>query len=160
MAHVDLDFLAKIELQAYKFRLLPDHWARYPNKHGLVWTGVSFKAANRALIPDVEGVYAFCLRPGVPWGPEVSYLLYIGETGRTLKKRYAEYLRESQGKGKPRPALSAMFQLYGDYLWFLYAPTPPNLAFEAEEDLLEAFWPPVNDKLPARLRQAQSALRR
>lgn len=160
MAHVDLNFVAKIALQAYTFQMVPDLWAKYPDRHGLAWTAVPFKPGNRVLIPDVDGVYAFCVRPGVPWGGEVSYLVYIGQTGRTLKKRYAEYVRESQGKGKPRPALSAMFQLYGEYLWFLYAPTPPNKAYEAEQDLLEAFWPPVNEELPAYLRPAKKALRR
>lgn len=161
MAHVDLAYLEKTALHTFSFLLQPASWARFAYPNPLVWETVQFTKANRAHVPRKDGVYGFLVRFGSPWGTHPpAYLMYIGETGRTLWERYGEYLRESEGKGKTRPALSRMFQLFPDDLFFTYAVTPPGEAFSVEQQLIKAFWPPLNDQLPAELRPAQKALRR
>jgi hypothetical protein len=83
--------------------------------------------------------------------------MYIGETGRTLRERFAEYLVEARSD-KIRPKLLRILPLYPDHLVFACAPLPANIApKDVESALIEALLPPGNDDVPATVRRPRKA---
>jgi len=149
----DIDFNKKAELLLYrrKFLLYPEHW-KDPLNHvqlNLTWHYIEFNRANRNAAPAKKGVYCFIVKPNTPNFFETNYLFYVGETTRTLRQRFKEYLNDQEGKGKPRPKVHEMLNLYKEYLFFYYAEIPNNNdVHETEEKLLNTFVPFINTKIP------------
>jgi hypothetical protein len=109
-------------------------------------------------IPSEKGVYAFLIQPRIAGNLNASYLMYIGQTGRTLRERFREYLLEAASP-KGRPKIRMLLNLYKDYLYFACAVVGPETSpGELESELLNAFMPPMNDELPVEVRSVNLAL--
>lgn len=143
-----------------KFILSPNQWSAYNNPVPLTWVGVKFDSSSAQSIPTKNGVYSFVVEPGICGHPAARYLLYIGRArGKTttLRARYKQYLTEKVA-AKGRPLIQSMLNLWADHLWFYYAPvtnkapvTNNQLIDQLEEDLIAAYLPPRNMKLPAHI---------
>lgn len=150
----DIDFFTKkaeIKLHIRKFLLYPKFWEDSSNHfmNKLNWKRKKFLHSNKSKIPIQKGIYCFVLKPTVPNFFETRYLLYHGQTSRTLRKRFEEYLDDQKGKGKPRPKVFEMLNLYKNYLYFYFAEiTSSTLIDEAEEKFLNTFIPQINTSIP------------
>jgi len=157
--YTDLAAFGELRLYSHEMIMMPRLWSALAAGSTLTlsWAVFPFKNTSRSQIPDEPGVYAFLVAPGTAGDLNVSYLMYIGETDRTLRERFAEYLREAQSD-RIRPKLLRILPLYPDHLLFACAPLPPSVVpRDIESALLEAFLPPGNDQVPASLRRPRKA---
>lgn len=155
-----IDLAASDELMRHSHTmiLMPRLWSSFTagSTTTLSWTALPFRDSFRSQVPDEPGVYAFLIVPGTG-NLHVSYLMYIGRTSRTLRKRFAEYLHEARSRAI-RPKLLRILPLYPDHLLFACAPLPSNVvAKDVESALLEAFMPPGNDQVPASVSRPRKA---
>ena len=141
----------------YTFRLLPKLWDHYQGPDDLEWTCVAFSRSTLEDIPDIPGVYAFCVRPSIGGNLCGAYLLYLGKTVR-LRRRCREYLARGEA-GRERPRIQTMLnQFYGTgYLRFCFARVSGTDPQSVEKMLLEACVPPACTALPASVRAAVNA---
>lgn len=147
------------ERSAYRteFMLYPAAWRGYKYARPLDWKTVRFHASERPKLPDEPGVYAFLIQPGVAPALNASYLVYVGET-TSLHRRFGDYLREAKGQGRaPRIQLYSLFKRFDGYVFFTYATLPAAERKLAELELLQAFTPPLNKRLPATIAAAERA---
>ncbi len=153
------DLLVSDEMMRHRHDMvmLPRLWNAFSIGQALTWSVFRFNENSRVLIPNQQGVYAFLIAPGIAGDLNVSYLMYIGETERPLRTRFAEYLREAQSD-QIRPKLLRILPLYPDHLLFACAPLPSGVVpKDVEAALIEAFLPPGNDQLPATIRRPRRA---
>ena len=151
MYDLDFNFKGQLKLHIRKFLLFPGFWENAENQIelDLDWQHFEFTPENVNRIPDEHGIYCFVVKPFVSNFFETSYLFYIGETGRTLKIRYGEYLNDQLGKGKPRAKIFEMLNLYKDYLHFYCAVIDDKDEVEKNEDkLINSFVPAINTQIP------------
>jgi len=164
MAH---DFVAKadaLQADAKRFLLSPTRWRASRVKTPITWTYLPFTKANKNLVPEEAGVYAFIVSHDNNHFPGHGFIMYIGITGangngRTLRLRYGDYLREQQ-KNK-RPKIHYMLNKYPEDIKFAYSAIPdPAFDLEALElDLNDAILPPVVVKdFTAEIRQLVKAI--
>lgn len=149
----DIDFNQKGQLVIHrrKFILYPNYWKDQLNHIllNLHWEHLKFNEDNIDLAPEQKGVYCFVVKPDVPNFFKTSYLFYVGETSRTLKKRFKEYIEDQKGKGKPRPKVFEMLSLYKDYLHFYFAEIDnEDDIHKTEEKLINTFVPFINTDIP------------
>lgn len=142
----------------YSFRLSPSLWDQYRGPEHLDWKCVSFAASALKGIPNIPGVYAFCVRPSIAGNLCGSYLLYVGQTSRSLRTRCREYLTNAESD-RERPKLLRMLRIfYGtNYLRFCFADVRETDPALIEESLLEATVPPACTVFPASVRSAVAA---
>lgn len=152
------------EAKSYErsFILWPRSWRRYLEKpqHNFRWEQQPFCSSSLNKIPDVRGLYTFIVNPNIA-NHRCSYLMYLGITTRqTLRKRFQQYLQEMKAS-KSRPRVNRLLNLYNEnYLFFCFARYNNQRELEAIEDnLLEAFIPPCNSDLPARVRRVIKGIR-
>jgi len=148
----DIDFKEKglLKLHVRKFFLHPDSWTD-PNNQvpiNLTWRSLKFIKSNLHKVPNQKGIYCFISKPKTSNFFETRYLFYIGKTTRTLRTRYNEYLRDLEGKGKPRPKVFEMLNLYDGYLYFYYTPIANNNDIsDIEDKLINTFIPHINSDI-------------
>ncbi|ELS32758.1 MULTISPECIES: hypothetical protein [Pseudanabaena] len=133
-----------------RFILSPENWRNYPNRTNLNWNKIQFLPENANQIPDNQkGIYSFVVSANIAQHPDCSYLFYVGKTvDQNFKARYKQYLYEER-KRKPRMHVLDMLKLWENYLWFCYVPIDDDvLISQLEDDLIEAFLPPVNRQFP------------
>lgn len=133
------------------FFLHPPSWADNEPRVSVAtdWKRVRFTEGNRAKVPNAKGVYAFMIQPAFKHLPRTAYLFYVGKTHRGLSKRYAEYLDEKKGKGKPRRKIFKMLNMYKGFVFFCFTEVhDPLVVDELESCLLDAFVPPANTLIP------------
>ena len=153
------DLLAADEMMRHSHAMImvPSLWSSLSLQQPLSWSVFPFNDSSRSSIPEQQGVYAFLILPGIAGDLNVSYLMYIGETHRTLRERFGEYLLEARSD-KIRPKLLRILPLYPEHLMFACAPLPPEIVpREVESALIEAFLPPGNDDVPATVRRPRKA---
>lgn len=142
--------------------LWKDAWEAYrPKKpdHSN-WTVHRFTTGTARLIPQVPGVYAFLVRPGIPLRLESSVLIYIGKADKSIRSRYYKYLREAVDPVNGRPAVTYWLRKYKDFVHFAYAEIRrPGRPHAVERRLLTALMPPANRQFEARLGKAIRVLR-
>ncbi len=146
---------------APKIALWPRQWKRFPQSIKLSWHCVRYEKTMFSSLPDSPGVYAFVLKPNIGGLSELGYLLYIGKAeGQSLKKRCPQYLYEIKRK-KPRLHIQEMFFRWGSclHLYFAAVSTGLNVS-QIEDQLLEAFVPPMNRDLPGRLQAVADVIYR
>lgn len=161
MAH-DIDFaksdafalnVGEAKLHKYGFLLWPQRWKKLTLPLDLQWQIFTFSEDQANNIPASPGVYAFCVEPRIIPGLNPCYLIYIGETTRTLRERFREYLREAEDLAG-REKLYMALNLYKEYLYFFCAPLPDDvIPRDIETELLKAFIPPSNTKFPAEVKR-------
>jgi hypothetical protein len=150
----DLAAFEEFSRHRHTMTMMPRLWSAFllPSPHGLSWSVFPFADSSSPHIPDLQGVYAFLIVPGVA-DLSVSYLMYVGETTRTLRQRFAEYLVEA-ASDRIRPKLIRVLAQYPDHLLFACAALPAGVVPKDIEDrLIEAFLPPCNDQVPASVRR-------
>lgn len=151
MFDIDFNLRGQLVLHVRRFLLYPDYWQDVNNHINIMmnWQQIKFTPDNIDYIPERQGLYCFVVKPSIPNFFETNYLFYVGETQRTLRVRYAEYLRDQRGLGKPRSKVFEMLNLYRDYLYFYYAIfDDSSLIEENETKLLNTFVPAINSKIP------------
>lgn len=152
----DLAALDEMMRHSHKIIMIPRLWSALTTP-SLSWTAYPFKDASQSQVPAQPGVYAFLILPNAAGDLNVSHLMYIGKTDRTLRERFGEYLREARSD-RIRPKLLRILPLYPDHLFFACAPLPSHVSpLDVEVALLEAFLPPCNDQVPASVRRARKA---
>ena len=157
--YTDLAGSDEMMRHSHQMIMVPRLWSLFPAgpPFTLSWSVFPFNDGSRGQIPDEPGVYAFLIAPRLGGDLNVSYLMYVGETERTLRERFREYLIEA-GSDRVRPKLLRILPLYPDHLLFACAPLPTHIAAkDVEAALLEAFLPPGNDQVPATVRRSRKA---
>jgi hypothetical protein len=150
----DIDFHERgyIREHIWDFLLFPAHWNDPTNNISVVlnWTEVPFDKLTMNSVPkNQKGIYCFVVKPKFDQLFETSYLFYVGKTTRNFRVRFKEYLRDSEGKGKPRPKVYTMLKLWKDYLHFYFAPVSSDRSIgKCEVKLLNTFVPKVNTDIP------------
>ena len=101
--------------------LWPTAWRDAQSPEQLHWTRVEFGRAAIEDVPALRGVYAFsiCIKDSIM--PSHGVIVYFGETTRTLRDRYREYIRDSE-RGAKRPKFAELFDLWAEHLDFIFAP--------------------------------------
>ncbi len=99
----------------------PDAWREATVANDLNWEKVEFGAETVEAVPEQRGVYAFCICVKNSIMPPHGVLVYFGETSRTLRTRYKEYVRDSE-RGAKRPRFENLFRLWSGDLDFFFAP--------------------------------------
>lgn len=113
-----VDFLREHRLNVFVW---PDAWRDANVANQLNWEKVEFGINAVNDVPEQRGLYAFriCVKNTIL--PPHGVLVYFGETSRTLRQRYKEYVRDSQ-RGAKRPRFENLFRLWADDLDFFFAP--------------------------------------
>ncbi len=162
----DIDFASndlvrdveQAKMHKYGFLLWPTRWQKFNLSVALAWNSFPFDETYADKIPEQPGVYAFCIEPRIMSGLSPCYLLYIGETSRTLRARYKEYLGDAVDP-ESREKLYIALNLYKGYLHFFCAPLQTGISTrDIEAELLKAFFPPTNTRFPADVKRIVTAL--
>ncbi len=149
----DIDFSAKgqLKLHTRKFLLYPQKWEDR-EKHisqKLSWKFIKFDEKNRDKVPDEKGIYCLVVKPKAPNFFETRYLFYVGQTKRTLRIRYTEYIRDQQGKGKPRHKIYELLKLYANCIYFYFSIVSIDEDIDdIERKLIDTFIPWANSDIP------------
>jgi hypothetical protein len=152
-----VDLVSQAHLHQHEMMLWPYRWNQHKPAIVLDWKEVPFSSDRVDDVPNAPGVYAFFIQPRLPSNMVASYLMYIGQTGRTLRVRFQEYLREA-GSERGRPKLSLNLPLYDGFLYFYCSEImPPTDPEEIEDHLIETYLPPWNDRLPSSVSRVMSA---
>ncbi|MDX2105606.1 MAG: hypothetical protein SFY67_04310 [Candidatus Melainabacteria bacterium] len=143
----------------HHFTLYPKFWTDFNDPTVLKWHVVPFDEAQRTNIPQVQGVYAFIVKPAASASLQPSYLLYIGETtGQTLRERFNQYVRGIANL-EERPKLITTLPKYEGFVYFHFAEVPPGgpTPVDIENNLLSGFVPPLNTKFSGIVSKVVSA---
>ena len=152
-----VDLVKEAKSHKYEFVLWPQRWQQYEPLINYNWITFAFCQDSVEKIPDKPGVYAFLIQPHIADNLDVSYLMYVGQTSRSLKKRFKEYLTE-MNSNRGRPKIVTLLQMYQGYLYFSCITLDNNVSpHDVEEELLKALIPPANDQLPAEIRSVIKA---
>lgn len=147
MAFVDL--VKEAKSHRHMLLLWPQRWKLYSPFVSLSWEVFPFDEGTLDQIPDGPGVYAFLIQPRIASNLSASYPMYVGQTERSLQKRFREYLREAEDP-TGRPKINMLLQLYKDFIYFSCAVLPSSASLDdVEEELLKALVPPANSQFPA-----------
>ena len=117
------------------------------------WTVIDFPPASTMSVPTTPGVYAFVVEPPLFDFPQAGGMLYIGKATQ-IRNRLGSYIRTINVSyaSAERKLCWRMVNLWHGYLKYYFTPTVDAAAAkELEERMLEAFSPPVNTALPAKL---------
>ncbi len=149
----DIDFIERgiIKQHIRKFLLYPEHWKDMSNhiSYTLKWKCYRFNRNNIDRIPNQKGIYCFIVKPKLPNFFETRYLFYVGQTTRTLKIRFKEYLKDQSGQGKPRSKVFEMLNFYKDNLFFYFVGINGLQRINyVEQKLLNIFVPHINSDIP------------
>jgi len=136
-----------------RFILWPKQWTKYPARVPLIWSHIRYRQQNFRRLPNVRGVYAFVVKPGIAALRNCNYLMYVGKAlDQTLRTRCPQYLAEEKLlKGRPR--IKELLANWRTHLFLCFASVggPKTNVTKAENDLLAAFLPPCNTRFPGRL---------
>ena len=125
-------------------------WQSYKPKTALNWKRVKYDSSSNP--SDSRGVYAFVLCPEIILSssvPPFGYILYVGETGNTvkatLKSRLLSYRNKRSQKSRAR--VYSMIDVWNDHLYFYYAEVRAGVSTKhCETTLLDTLLPPCNEK--------------
>jgi len=133
------DFFREHKLNVFVW---PEAWRDARTLPDLNWAKVEFGQDTIPQVPETRGVYAFriCVRGSIV--PPHGVIVYFGETSRTLRKRYKEYVRDCM-RGAKRPKFEHLFTLWADDLDFFFAPIEDGTIDlkEIEKELNDAVIP-------------------
>ena len=154
------DFLERVDAAKAShiaFRLWVERWDQYQPLCDLTWSAFAFSEDSLAQIPQDAGVYAFCIEPAFGTSLFTSYLIYVGETRRTFKQRFREYLRE-EGSEVGRALIRYYLGKYAGHIRYYCAAVPDGVdPRDVERELLNAYLPICNPSLPAEVRDVAKA---
>lgn len=139
----------------------PDAWRNAATAQALNWDKVDFGQHTVNAVPEKRGVYAFCVSVKGTIMPSHGVLVYFGETSRTLRKRYKEYVRDCR-IGAKRPKFENLFKLWPNDLDFFFAAIDDDACdLKAIEKVLNDAVIPhcVSDDFSAEIRRIVPVLR-
>ena len=140
----------------------PAAWRKAEVLADLDWDWVVFGRDTIEQVPEVRGIYALCISVKNSIMPnQQGPIVYFGETSRTLRKRYREYVRDSE-KGAKRPKLQNLFELWSGNLDFFFAPVDdPDIDLRQIEKVLNDAALPifVTNDFSAEIRRIVAVLR-
>lgn len=152
------DFLREHRVNVFVW---PDAWRDAQTGPVLSWGKVEFGRDTINDVPETRGVYAFCICVRGTIMPPHGVIVYFGETSRTLRQRYREYVRDCT-RGAKRPKFEHLFALWPNDLDFFFAPIDDNNVDlkVIEEELNDAVIPHcVTDDFSAEIRRIVPVLR-
>jgi len=125
---------------------IPARWAPFGQRNDLNWISVPFDAAQRDQVPLARGFYCFFVGPPPGALPAVGYPMYLGRTGRTLRTRFGEYLREQDDPGG-RLHVRKFLNVFAGELTFMCTEFngDDRALAETERALLNAVMPAYSD---------------
>ena len=141
--------------------LWPEAWRSVTTDVDLEWGRVEFGKETIGDVPEVRGLYALSVSIKETIMPPHGVIVYFGETSRTLRARYREYIRDSLRGGKRRK-FGYLFDLWSSDLYFFFAPLADEDIDlkEIELSLNDAVIPLcVTDDFSAEIRQMVAILR-
>ena len=145
------------KIHTHKFILWPQKWEAYDLPDLFDWEIHPFQPNQIENIPCEPGIYSFVIQPGIASHSHCSYLMYIGQTERTLRVRFREYLRD-RNNPNCRPKILELLNRYKDYLHFCcLIIEEKERIIEIETALINAFRPPCNDRIPAETSEPKEA---
>lgn len=155
-----IELVPEAKLYARTFVLWPKQWKEYSKKQQFNFKWKEYPFTRKAIneIPNTTGVYTIVIKPKIA-RHYCSYLMYIGiAKEQTLHDRIRQYFTEKD-KITGRPKVRLLLKYYdSQYIFFCCAKHDnPQQLDKIEEDLLEAFLPPVNDRYPAKVRVIMKA---
>ena len=150
MAAIDPVKAAKrYKAELCQFYLDLKSWKKFQSAFPLSWQKLKFDVASKAHVPNERGIYVFVVEAERLGLPPHGYICYVGIAGKqkggTLRKRYANYLREAKDAGG-RPAVVFMLNNFKDDLFFHFVPIP-DAAIDLEvieSSFINSVAPPVN----------------
>ena len=115
-----VDYFSRHSVKTF---LWPDAWRNAKSQCDLQWNRVTFGSDTIEDVPEMQGIYAFsiCIKNSIM--PPHGVIVYFGETSRTLRERYREYLRDSK-RGAKRIIFQLLFEQWPSDLDFLFAALP------------------------------------
>ena len=158
---IDVEKIDEAKSSLRWFILWPQKWQSFTRDlSSYTWQEYEFNEATANNIPTEVGVYCFVIKPNIANHPACSYLMYIGQTtDQNLRKRFKQYLKEKDGTAKSRPKVRYILQKYEGYLHFICMPLNGDVTpKEVEDELINAYIPPVNDKLPSEISKIVKAI--
>lgn len=111
------------------------------------WVEVPISESSLNVLSDQSAIYVFHIDLDI-LSDKMRHILYVGKTG-DIRTRLRSYLRVQKGYDESRPAISRMFELYGDAVKFRYALTPKESLALIERAVYEAVRPEFNLIAPA-----------
>lgn len=124
-------------------------WKKFQCEFPLNWQNLKFDAASKSQVPNERGIYVFVVEARNVGLPVHGYICYVGIAGKnqngTLRKRYANYLREANDDGG-RPAVVFMLNNFKGDLFFHFVSIPDkDIDLEViESSFINSVVPPVN----------------
>ncbi len=148
-AFFELDELNRRTLRCAPY---PERWKRFSSAHKLSWRSIAFSKTNRWRVPKEPGIYCFIVGHRIKSLPPVGYPLYVGVVGtkgtdRTLRQRFAEYVREKDDPGG-RLHVRQFLRVFEGELAFFCAPwhVQPAKLLKSEKLLNDALMPAYSQK--------------
>lgn len=137
----------------------PDRWGSFAASYQLQWSYIRFDVGSKKIVPRFPGIYCFHIGCSQSSLPVVGYTLYVGITGRTLRKRYTEYLREKNDPNGRFPVRKFLNVFEGELTFACAVVDPKSVDLDRlETDLGGALVPPYSRKdLPTRIKERRSA---
>jgi hypothetical protein len=143
-----------------EFTIWPKLWRKYLRgpQTRFRWRSYPFNSRSKGSVPETAGIYTFVVNPDIAQHC-CSYLMYVGRTvNQTLRERFAEYLREKRNSNG-RPQIVWLLNKYSDRNLFFCCTTCDKTddIEKLEEDLIEAFVPPFNRRIPGKVGRIKRA---
>lgn len=141
-----LEDIATLELRKITCQPVPARWASFHGRTDLQWQPFPFSAGALRRIPQQPGFYCFFVGPPPSCLPQVGYPMYLGKTERTLRTRFAEYLRE-QNEQSGRVHVRKFLNVFEGELMFMCTEFAGNHqeVLDTERALLDAMMPAYSD---------------
>jgi excinuclease UvrABC nuclease subunit len=145
----------EMKSHSYDFTLWPAGWGKFKLRYE--WKSHKLEKSTTNNIPDQAGIYTLLIQPGIAGHPACSYLMYVGRT-KSLRRRFRDYLnKEKLSSGRPK--IFRLLNKYSDYLWFCYTIIETETLQNTEKELIEAYVPPCNDQIPAKIHKVIGAFK-
>jgi len=141
------DLITKAKAHIYQFTLWPKLWDRFNNTLIFSWSKKLFAESSINEIPEKSGVYTFVIEPQIANHPACAFLVYTGQT-KNLRGRFRQYILVQEGRRRHSPKVEYGLTQYIDhkYLFFYYSFHDKNILKQCEQELIDGFAPPWNDK--------------
>lgn len=142
-----LEGLAGLELRLIRCQPIPARWVAFHSANALTWDEIPFNAQSLQTVPQVQGVYCFVVGPPPTSLPSVRYPMYVGQTKRTLRQRFQEYLRERDDPAG-RYHVRKFLNVFDGELTFMCAQFSGTYQalVRMERDVMDAVMPAYSDR--------------
>jgi excinuclease UvrABC nuclease subunit len=131
----------------HQIAMWPAKWRGYSNTH--TWETHQLNPTSANNIPEESGIYTILIMPNIAAHPLCSYLMYVGKAN-SLRNRFRNYLT-SERLESGRPKIYRLLNMYSENLYFCFTLVSEVDLDTIENNLIDAYVPCCNDRLPASL---------